>query len=112
MNELGEFRMRWLGVLGATLAFLLLAGSASAQTAGKVEGTVTDEDTGQRFPAPGDDRGHRLGNISYDKRYYFVNNVPRDQDGDGELPRLPDRVAAEPHPGRVRRRRKLRLSTR
>jgi outer membrane receptor protein involved in Fe transport len=81
MSKLGEFRVPRLTalVLGA-FAFLFLAASVSivgAQTAGKVEGTVNDRDTGQ--PLPGAQvlvEGTQLGNISDDNGYYFVNNVP------------------------------------
>lgn len=78
MSKLCEFRgLRLAAFAFGTLAFLTLAAGASAQTAGKVEGTVTDRDTGQ--PLPGAQvviQGTQLGNIADDSGYYFVNNVP------------------------------------
>jgi outer membrane receptor protein involved in Fe transport len=65
----------WIAV--GPLAAAVISGSAAAQTAGKVEGTVTDRDTGQ--PLPGAQvliDGTQLGNISDDNGYYFINNVP------------------------------------
>jgi outer membrane receptor protein involved in Fe transport len=61
----------------ALLLLFLTAVGASAQTSGKVEGTVSDRDTGQ--PLPGAQiivAGTQLGNISDDNGYYFINNVP------------------------------------
>jgi outer membrane receptor protein involved in Fe transport len=66
-----------LAFAGSLVVLLLAAVTASAQTSGKVEGTVTDRDTGQ--PLPGAQvivAGTQLGNISDDNGYYFVNNVP------------------------------------
>jgi outer membrane receptor protein involved in Fe transport len=82
MSKLGEFRApgltaRALVFVFGALAFLFFAAGVSAQTAGKVEGTVTDRDTGQ--PLPGAQvliDGTQLGNISDDNGYYFINNVP------------------------------------
>ncbi|MFN2433568.1 MAG: carboxypeptidase-like regulatory domain-containing protein, partial [Gemmatimonadota bacterium] len=76
MRELGAFR-RLLAFAFAAGAFLLLSTGAFAQTAGKVEGTVIDEDTGQPLPgAQVSVQGTLLGNISDDNGYYFINNVP------------------------------------
>ncbi len=78
MSKLGKFRGKGLlAFLFGALAFLAFAAGASAQTAGKIEGTVTDRDTGQ--PLPGAQvivSGTQLGNISDDNGYYFINNVP------------------------------------
>jgi outer membrane receptor protein involved in Fe transport len=59
------------------LALTFHASGASAQTVGKVQGTVTDRETGQ--PLPGAQlliEGTRLGNLTDDSGYYFINNVP------------------------------------
>jgi outer membrane receptor protein involved in Fe transport len=78
MSKLGEFRGKGhLAIAFAALALIVLAAGAQAQTVGKIEGTVTDRDTGQ--PLPGAQvivAGTQLGNISDDNGYYFVNNVP------------------------------------
>ena len=79
MSQSGSFRFRGL-LPFAGLALIVLsfaAVTASAQTSGKVEGTVSDRDTGQ--PLPGAQiivAGTQLGNISDDNGYYFINNVP------------------------------------
>jgi hypothetical protein len=65
-----------VGRLLPLLAVLYVPAVAAAQTAGKVEGHVTDEDTGQ--PLPGAQvliEGTRLGNIADETGYYFINNV-------------------------------------
>ncbi|MBI4538426.1 MAG: TonB-dependent receptor [Gemmatimonadetes bacterium] len=53
------------------------AGGLAAQTTGKVQGRVTDAQTGQ--PLAGAQivvLGTRLGNITNEDGYYFINNVP------------------------------------
>ncbi|MBA2563810.1 MAG: TonB-dependent receptor [Gemmatimonadetes bacterium] len=80
MTKLGEFRgLRLAAFAAGVAAFLSLADLALAQggTSGKVEGTVTDRDTGE--PLPGAQvivDGTQLGNIADDNGYYFINNVP------------------------------------
>ena len=57
--------------------WLILPVWVFAQSTGKIEGTVTDRETGQ--PLAGCQvriEGSTLGNISNDKGYYFVLNVP------------------------------------
>ncbi len=69
--------------IAASLAVLLLvlsvafSGSLQAQTTGKVEGMVTDADTGE--PLVGAQvmiEGTLIGNITNDEGYYFILNVP------------------------------------
>jgi outer membrane receptor protein involved in Fe transport len=77
MGELRSFlRVFPTPLIGVVACLVFSAGSALAQ-AGKVEGTVTDRDTGQ--PLPGAQvivQGTQLGNIADDNGYYFINNVP------------------------------------
>jgi hypothetical protein len=59
------------------VALVLQAQAAPAQTVGKVQGTVTDRDTGQ--PLGGVQvriAGTRLGHLTDLNGFYFVNNVP------------------------------------
>jgi hypothetical protein len=61
---------------GVLLLLVLSSGSAFAQVSGKVQGTVTDEDTGQ--PLVGAQvvvEGTNLGNVTNEDGYYFINNV-------------------------------------
>lgn len=63
------------GFLVAVL--MLFAGSAAAQTTGKIEGRVTDAQTGQPLVgAQVSVVGTNLGNLTNEDGYYFVNNVP------------------------------------
>ncbi|MBI4545473.1 MAG: TonB-dependent receptor [Gemmatimonadetes bacterium] len=65
------------GFLVALLVALLAAPAAGQQVTGKVEGRVTDAQTGQ--PLAGAQVivvGTRLGNITNQDGYYFINNVP------------------------------------
>jgi outer membrane receptor protein involved in Fe transport len=82
-GQLGEPPGRRLTVLASlalalsVLALFLVPAGALAQTAGKVQGTVADKDTGE--PLPGAQvliTGTLLGNLSDDNGYYFINNVP------------------------------------
>lgn len=60
-----------------TLLLALFAMPAAAQTAGKIEGRVTDQATGQ--PLAGAQVvvvGTTLGNLTNQDGYYFINNVP------------------------------------
>ncbi len=60
----------------STLALTFLATGASAQTVGRVQGRVTDRDTGQ--PLSGAQvliGGTRLGNVADESGFYFINNV-------------------------------------
>jgi outer membrane receptor protein involved in Fe transport len=68
-----------LSGLAAGVLFLLVlsSGSAFAQVSGKVQGTVTDQDTGQ--PLVGAQvvvSATNLGNVTNEDGYYFINNVP------------------------------------
>ena len=61
---------------GVLLLLVLSSGSAFAQVSGKVQGTVTDQDTGQ--PLVGAQvvvEGTNLGNVTNEDGYYFINNV-------------------------------------
>ena len=72
----GTRRGAWFsGFLVAVL--MLFAGAASAQTTGKIEGRVTDAQTGQPLVgAQVSVVGTNLGNLTNQDGYYFVNNVP------------------------------------
>lgn len=72
----GTRRGAWFsGFLVAVL--MLFAASASAQTTGKVEGRVTDAQTGQPLVgAQVSIEGSNLGNLTNQDGYYFINNVP------------------------------------
>lgn len=72
-------RLQGRSVSGFLVAVLLLwgAGPLAAQTTGKVQGRVLDAQTGQPLAsAQIVVVGTRLGNISNEDGYYFVNNVP------------------------------------
>ncbi len=72
----GTRRGAWFsGFLVAVL--MLFAGSAAAQTTGKIEGQVTDAQTGQPLVgAQVSVLGTNLGNLTNEDGYYFINNVP------------------------------------
>ncbi|MGH7572496.1 MAG: TonB-dependent receptor [Gemmatimonadota bacterium] len=64
-------------VAGVLILLVSSGGSAFAQVSGKIQGTVTDTDTGQ--PLVGAQvvvEGTNLGNVTNEDGYYFVNNVP------------------------------------
>jgi hypothetical protein len=79
MQQPGSSTFARLSCLAAGVLFLLVlsSGSAFAQVSGKVQGTVTDQDTGQ--PLVGAQvvvSGTNLGNVTNEDGYYFINNVP------------------------------------
>jgi len=79
MQQPGSSTFAKLSCLAAGVLFLLVlsSGSAFAQVSGKVQGTVTDQDTGQ--PLVGAQvvvDGTNLGNVTNEDGYYFINNVP------------------------------------
>ncbi|HWZ29472.1 MAG TPA: carboxypeptidase-like regulatory domain-containing protein, partial [Gemmatimonadales bacterium] len=65
-------------MLFAFLLFLVAggAGAAAAQTAGKIQGTVTGPDGQALGRAQILVEGTAFGAASDDKGYYFINNVP------------------------------------
>ncbi|HUU27147.1 MAG TPA: TonB-dependent receptor [archaeon] len=66
-----------LSIFGLGLALLIFSTAALAQTTGKIEGTVRDQDTGS--PMAGvqvNIEGTRLGNVTNEDGYYFILNVP------------------------------------
>ena len=79
MSQLGGFARlvaSRAGFFVGVLALLAVPAALAAQAA-KVEGTVTDRDTGQ--PLPGAQvivQGTQLGNVADDNGYYFINNGP------------------------------------
>ncbi|MGH7558257.1 MAG: TonB-dependent receptor [Gemmatimonadota bacterium] len=79
MQQPGVSAFARLSFLVAAVLILLVSsgGSAFAQVSGKIQGTVTDSDTGQ--PLVGAQvviEGTNQGNVTNEDGYYFVNNVP------------------------------------
>ncbi len=69
---------RFLALGGASVVALIVAASslAAQQTAGKIEGTVADQQGAAIASAQVSVVGTSFGALTNDKGYYFINNVP------------------------------------